>query len=118
MFIRAGSVLTETEEPTVFDDFLRTETEIEPVPWYFSNPKPGKNRNNKSTENRKEPKPKMKTAGTRYQSINVSWIVYSAKNALAAVLSALYCSKLAKNGHFSSPLPPIVLDFFQFPYPQ
>ena len=29
--IRAGSVLTETEEPAVFDDFLRTETEIKPI---------------------------------------------------------------------------------------
>ena len=28
---RAGSVLTETEEPAVFDDFLRTETELEPM---------------------------------------------------------------------------------------
>ena len=28
---RAGSVLTETEEPAVFDDFLGTETEIEPI---------------------------------------------------------------------------------------
>ena len=31
IFDRAGSVLTETEEPAVFDDFLRTETELEPI---------------------------------------------------------------------------------------
>ena len=28
---RAGSVLTETEELAVFDNFLRTETELEPM---------------------------------------------------------------------------------------
>ena len=31
IYDRAGSVLTETEEPAVFDDFLRTETEIKPI---------------------------------------------------------------------------------------
>ena len=31
MINRAGSVLTETEEPAVFGDFLKTETEIEPI---------------------------------------------------------------------------------------
>ena len=29
LYIRAGSVLTETEKPTVFGDFQRTKTEIE-----------------------------------------------------------------------------------------
>ena len=35
--IRAGSVLTETEKPAVFDDFFGTETEMEPMFANFRN---------------------------------------------------------------------------------
>ena len=34
---RAGSVLTETEKPAVFDDFFGTETEMEPMFANFRN---------------------------------------------------------------------------------
>ena len=34
---RAGSVLAETEEPAVLDDFFGTETEIEPIFDKFQN---------------------------------------------------------------------------------
>ena len=34
---RAGSVLTETEEPAVLDDFFGTETEMEPIFAKFQN---------------------------------------------------------------------------------
>ena len=34
---RAGSVLTETEKPAVFDDFFGTETEMEPMFANFQN---------------------------------------------------------------------------------
>ena len=41
--IRAGSVLTETEEPAVLEQFFKTETEIEPI--YEETLEPLKNRN-------------------------------------------------------------------------
>ena len=41
---RAGSVLTETEEPAVFDDFLGTETEIEPISAEIRNREQNRNR--------------------------------------------------------------------------
>ena len=37
MDIRAGSVLTETEEPAVFGNFQRTETETEPISMTIGN---------------------------------------------------------------------------------
>ena len=40
---RAGSVLTETEEPAVLEQFFKTETEIEPI--YEETLEPLKNRN-------------------------------------------------------------------------
>ena len=43
MFIRAGSVLTETEEPAVLEQFFKAETEVEPI--YEETLEPLKNRN-------------------------------------------------------------------------
>ena len=43
LYSRAGSVLTETEEPAVLEQFFKAETEVEPI--YEETLEPLKNRN-------------------------------------------------------------------------